>query len=380
MESLIDAIDRGRLERQLINVINRYSPSYAEAPALLAYEEALNAAGVGYRRQPVASSEEGGERWNLIIELGPQEPGPELLWVGHVDTVEWHEERPPRARISGDTLHGLGSADMKGGCSAIVEAVIALAGSGVEWQRGLCVALVVGEEGYGDGSAELLKEISAPLTVIGEPTALASCIDHYGYYEYRLQCSGARVHAALPEIGGNAIHAMLAWLLAVMEQAPAIDPQRRIAVNPRHIQGGAELFVVAEACETLLDVHLPAGFDLTASDRLLEQTRAGVAESHPQCQLAFERLYSADGYSLEESDPRLAPLRRACSRAGVAWEPATFRSHSDGNLFHLQGGFPVICGPGRLEVAHTRDEQVSLDQVVAAARLYLCLIEEVCLQ
>ena len=53
----------------------------------------------------------------------------------------------------------------------------------------------------------------------------------------------------------------------------------------------------------------------------------------------------------------------------------TFRSHSDGNLFHEAGVKPLIFGPGDLEVAHTPDEQVDFRQIVAAAKVYtaLCL-------
>jgi acetylornithine deacetylase/succinyl-diaminopimelate desuccinylase-like protein len=39
----------------------------------------------------------------------------------------------------------------------------------------------------------------------------------------------------------------------------------------------------------------------------------------------------------------------------------------------------VLCGPGALEVAHTRHEHVSIDEVVRAARLYAAIICETCL-
>jgi acetylornithine deacetylase len=73
-------------------------------------------------------------------------------------------------------------------------------------------------------------------------------------------------------------------------------------------------------------------------------------------------------------------LRNAFRHAGIAWTPRSFRSHSDAPLFYGQGILPLICGPGRLEVAHTRHEHVSLDQVMAAARLYAALIHELCVQ
>ena len=44
------------------------------------------------------------------------------MWVGHVDTVPLIDEEDQRMHVEGDILHGLGSADMKSGCAAIVEA------------------------------------------------------------------------------------------------------------------------------------------------------------------------------------------------------------------------------------------------------------------
>jgi acetylornithine deacetylase len=76
----------------------------------------------------------------------------------------------------------------------------------------------------------------------------------------------------------------------------------------------------------------------------------------------------------------LLPLHRAFDVTGTPWEPAAFRSHSDGSLFHLKGSLPVICGPGRLEVAHTRHEHVSLQETQQAARLYAAMIYEACVR
>ena len=62
----------------------------------------------------------------------------------------------------------------------------------------------------------------------------------------------------------------------------------------------------------------------------------------------------------------------------MVWEPGTFRSHSDAPLFHRAGSLTLVCGPGHLEVAHTRHEHVDLAQVREAARLYAAMIYEAC--
>ncbi len=378
-DTIDGAIDPDRLTGLLTAAVEQYSPSYAEEPAMDVFAEAIGGAGLAYLHQPVAGAGQSEARGNLIVELGPRPAS--LMWVGHVDTVPPMEEEQLSPRVEDGLLYGLGSADMKGGCAAMVEALLALTASGVELKRGLAVALVVGEEEYGDGSAALIERTGAPLTVIGEPTGLVPCLDHYGYFEYRLRARGNQVHAALPELGASAIHAMLGWLTAAFEgaQAPALFD--RLAMNPREIRGGGDMFVVAEACEAFVDIHGVPGVSEADVDALIADARERAALAHAGCALQSDCVFAAPGYAVPDDDDRLDPLRRAYRRrdgADAGWRPAAFRSHSDGSLFHQAGSLPVICGPGRLEVAHTRHEHVALAEVEAAARLYAAMIYEAC--
>lgn len=380
LDSIWAAIRGERLAELLVEAVDTYSPSYAEEPAMRVFAKALEGAGIPYLRQPVPSpGPRGGasERANLIVEMGPRPA--QLMWVGHVDTIPAVEEEEPVAERHGDTLWGLGTADMKSGCAAIVEALAAIAATGAELKRGLAVALVVGEEEYGDGSETLVEHVTAPLTVIGEPTALIPCTDHYGYYEYRLTTRGAQAHAALPEVGASAIHAMLTWLTHMLEERQRPPYSHEVSVNPRAITGGAELFVVAERCEADVDVHTIPGRGADEAQALVDTARVKASATHPRCDLSYELVFAADGYAIAPDDGRLEPLRRACEIADMGWHPAAFRSHSDGSLFHRAGSLPVILGPGRLEVAHTRDENISLAETERAARLYAAIIHQACI-
>ena len=376
LDTILELIDEEQLVALLTNAVEQYSPSYAEEPAMQVFAERLNKCGVRYMRQPLppGSGPAKDTRANLIIELGPQPSA--MMWVGHVDTVPLIDEEEQRLHREGDILHGLGTADMKSGCAAIVEAVIAVVKSGVQLTRGLTIALVVGEEEYGDGSEALLEWRTAPLTVIGEPTGLIPCIDHYGYYECRLTVQGARAHAALPEMGASAIHAMLAWMQLILESGAEMT--HGLTISPRQISGGAGLFMVAQECEAAIDIHAPPGVEHTVIDELIEQTRAAAQTTHPRCELQFEQLYWATGYTNPADDPLLGAVHRAFRETGLDWSPTAFRSHSDGSLFHQKGSIPLICGPGHLEVAHTRHEHVSLQETRDAARLYAAIIHSVC--
>jgi acetylornithine deacetylase len=377
--SVFNQIDAARAQALLVEAVNHYSPSYAEAAVIPTFVQALNKARIPHRLQPVPVAPGDTERANILVELGPTPP--ELLLIGHIDTIPyWGDEDEHGAFVEGDVLYGLGSADMKSGCVAMVEALTALIEAGATFERGVCLALVVGEEEYGDGSAALLDEILAPLTIIGEPTSLTPCTEHYGYLELRLTSEGTRAHAALPSVGANAIHAMLTWLLQLLERVGALEQADRISVNPRQITGGENLFVIAERCEAAVDLHLAADVDRELLLALVDEAREAALATHPSCALSFEEIFWVPGYSLSDDDTFLPSVREAFAAAGVAWNPVAFPSHSDGNLFFQHGTVPIVCGPGALEVAHTRDEHVHLPEVVTAARLYAALIHQVCVR
>lgn len=365
-------LDPGRLRELLLDSVAAYSPSYAEGPAVEVFASRLAREGLAVERQ-VVPSPAGAERTNLIVRLGPQPA--EMLWVGHVDTIEaTHPFEPPR--VEGDILHGLGAADMKGGCAAMVEAVIALHRSGLPLARGLVLGLVVGEEEYGDGAQSLVERVRAPLVVVGEPTDLQPCVSHNGYLECELTVEGNRVHAAVPEFGANAIHGMLTWILAILEEAEGPELQGRVAANPREIQGGSTLFVVPAGCRALVDVHWRPGVDPQVVFDAIGRARRTASSNHPQCRFASAATFFSAGGENAPEDPRLAPFWRAVASAGLPRSPSTFRSHSDAAVFQRAGCVTVVCGPGKLEMAHSPEEQVSLSQVERAAEFYAALAEE----
>lgn len=376
VQAVLTSLRPRRLTELLAEAVDAYSPTYAEAPATEVFERALQRGGLAVERQSVANPSGNGPRHNLLVRLGPEPLA--LLLVGHVDTIPAGRGamRFAPARIDGDQLIGLGAADMKSGCAAMVEALLAVAESGIALRHGVGLALVVGEEEYGDGSAALPAGFGAPLTVVGEPTNLSPCIEHYGYLECQLLSRGVRSHAALAGQGSGAIHALLTWLLGILDGA---EPRSAgIAINPRLVQGGGELFVVADQCEATLDVHWRPGVEVDEIVAAIERGRAEALHSHGDCQLEYRELFRAGGYSNRPSEPRLQPLAHAFDVAELPWTPGVFRSHSDADLFQQRGSVAVVCGPGALEAAHAPGESVSLAETERAARLYASLAALLC--
>lgn len=369
LEKVWHAINPERLRNMFLDMLAIYSPSGKEEDIQLYLENILTSAGFAVERQLVDD-----DRYNLRAVMGEGEP--RLYLVGHVDTVPAWDLDTFGPQVEGDVIRGLGSADMKGGCAAMVETWLALAEALEPAERpSVGLLLVVGEEENGDGSAVFLESCRPPWVVIGEPTGLAAKFAHYGYLEAGFVTTGLRSHSSLPELGHNAVESMLRVLL-LLGSNPLFDrATSEIVYSIREMRSSQAGFVVPDRCETWIDLHLPPDHDPAALQEEIRRIVAGFDRAIPGLDLEVSFDFSSAGYSLDCNNSLEPILRQVYLKLGLPWHTDAFRSHSDGNLFFAAGVQPLILGPGSLETAHTPDEWVLFEEVATAARLYaaLCL-------
>jgi acetylornithine deacetylase len=362
-------IDAERLRRILLDLLDIYSPTGKEEDIQLYLEKVLTDAGLPVQRMVVEE-----DRYNLRVVLGDDPPP--LYLVGHVDTVPAWDLEIFGASEEGALIKGLGAADMKGGCAAMVEAVLALAALPAAQRPSLGLLLVVGEEENGDGSAAFLRQHRPPWVVIGEPTSLAPCLAHFGYLEAGFVTRGRRSHSSLPELGHNAVESMLRALLH-LGRDPLFDRQSSgIVYSIREMSSSRSGFVVPDRCETWIDLHLPPHMDPAETMAALRRRAAGAAELIADLDLQLHFELAAQGYQLPVHGRMAEALTAIYRQLDLPLRFDAFRSHSDGNLFFEAGCQPLILGPGNLETAHTPDEQTSFDEVLAATRIYAALAVE----
>jgi len=368
LESAWNGIDPDRLCRTLLEMVDIYSPSGKEEDVQLYLEALLSEAGVTVERQAVDD-----DRFNLHAVMGTGTP--QLYLVGHVDTVPAWDLEEYGAQEEWGVVRGLGTADMKGGCAAMVEAWLALAGLPPEQRPSVGLLLVVGEEENGDGSARFLEDRRPPWVVIGEPTSLTPCFSHYGYLEVSLVTQGRRIHSSLPELGHNAVESMLRVLLH-LGRDPLFDrKQSQLVYSIREMSSSQAGFVVPDRCDAMIDLHLPPDITPAQVRLAMEERLATVGALIPDLNLEMTFDFSSNGYQLGDDNWLGRTLEAIYPRLNLPLKLDPFRSHSDGNLFFEAGVQPLILGPGSLETAHTAEEQTSLAEVEAAARIYtaLCL-------
>ena len=362
------ALSPQRLHATFLDLLRIYSPSGKEEDVQLYLEATLLAGGVQVRRQAVAD-----ERYNLVATLGTRPP--ELFLVGHVDTVPAWGLEMVVPRQSGDIISGLGSADMKGGCAAMVETFLALASLPLNEQPSVGLLLAVDEEETGAGSVAFLRQLRPQWVVIGEPTSLTACFAHFGYLEAHLITKGRRIHSSLPELGHNAVESMLRVLLH-LGRTPLFDRSGSGVVHSiREMVSSRAGFVVPDRCETWIDLHLAPQLAPAQVEREIRTLATTAGERIPELDLELTFAYASPGFDLGTDSALAHTLATIGPEIGIELPMDTFRSHSDGNLFHEAGVKPLLFGPGDLEVAHTPDERVDFGQIVQAAKVYsaLCL-------
>lgn len=347
---MTDGIRVETLQALLWSLIEIYSPSGKEESVLQYLQEFFAREGCPYGIQPVDEN-----RYNLVLGWGDSP----LVLVGHVDTVDaWDLENMGPEDLGNGWVRGLGAADMKGGCAALVEAYLSLRRDGLGREFGL--ALLVGEEEDGDGAETFLREARPGCALVGEPTDLRLCTRHFGYLEVVISARGRRAHASIPERGENAAERVLALLHDVM-QDPDLRREGGPVVSIRHLETTNPGFAVPARADAWIDVHLPPGYPASAVQAALDR----IVAKHGGDWVSVEYPTQHGGFELPPGDPLAAAFRTA---GGTDID--VFRSHSDANRFHLAGIPTAVLGPGSLEHAHTEQERVALDQVVAAARLY----------
>jgi acetylornithine deacetylase len=357
-------INTRRLQQLLRKMVNIYSPPGKENDLVDFLYSYLKRHGLPVVRQAVDE-----DRHNLIVEPDDVEAG--LVLVGHLDTVEAYDLESYEFSLEGDVAAGLGTADMKGGCAAMIESFLTL------WENGhtncpVALALVVGEEDYGDGAQRLVREYNFSAAIVGEPTDLHPCLSHFGYLEIQLTTQGQRVHASLAPQANNAATAMLRLLLAFIEH---FDRELVDGVyNLRDLTSARSGFAAPGSCEAWIDLHLPALTNMGQLTFQLEELHARYLKANEQCESAIHFNAIHAGYELPQKGPLVNCLEQVFKQQQLTFCPTSFPSHSDANILWAAGVKPILLGPGQLEKAHTAEECVPLSQVKQASQMYLDLI------
>lgn len=277
-----------------------------------------------------------------------------LILAGHSDTVPANGNAA--ARIEGDVLWGVGSADMKGGLAVMLQSAALHDDSPIDvtyvfYAREEVASVHSGLGELIDARPDLLV---GDLALLGEPTDGALEAGCQGSIRAEVTFGGTRAHTARAWMGRNAIHRLGGVLNAL-----AVHEPRRPVIQ------GCEFHEALQAVGITGGVSgnvVPDTATLTIAHRFAPDTTLEGAEAALQEFLA-PWLEDGDGITIVDrapaahpslDEPLLATLierHRLEVRSKLGW--------TDVARFAALGVAAANFGPGDPTLAHTAEEHVT---------------------
>ena len=334
-------------------------------------------------RATVLEADEG--RANLLASFGPVDSGG-LMLSGHSDVVPaglgWMTDPYTMTQV-GDSLHGRGTADMKGFIAAVIRMTERFRGT--ELRRPLHVALSFDEEIGCVGVRHALEvivdrdDLRPDVVVIGEPTMMRPSHSHMGKLAYEVVCRTAAAHSSLSHTKPSAIRSAvrLVGVLDELQQRyrPTAEPE--VTFNCGTISGGVGVNVIADRCAFAFEVRHTVDHDadvvLQPFMRAVEREQSDLADGGGSIVVTEAIRYPA--LRTVPSDPWL----RIVERIADAGPARSIGYGTEGGLFAEALEVPVvICGPGDIAVAHRPDEYVTVDQLLRCEYFLCALVQQLC--
>ena len=335
-------------------------------------------------------------RPQLAARFAGSEGGRSLIFNGHIDVVEsspvdaW-TSHPNRAEVRDGRLYGRGSCDMKGGVAAMTFAALVLAREGVALNGDLTVCTVTDEESWGAGGlAAVAHGIAADGCIVTEPSGLATWVACRGSLIPTIVVEGRPGHSGLSQphrLDGGAVNAFEKSLV-VVDALRRLQEEWRGRRDGQHpylstgdiipcvVRSGEWAVTVPARAELTYHVaHLPGQADPDGwgrpAQREIEECIARAAATDPWLAEHPPQITWTPGVpaaQVPDDHPIVRTMLEASAAVGRPGQITGMDSWHDGASFIL-AGTPAICfGPGDLNLAHTTDEHVPVDDLVHCAQ------------
>jgi putative selenium metabolism hydrolase len=330
---------------------------------------------------------------NLLGRIGSGEKS--ILFDSHVDTVAVHDEAewevPPfSGEIVDGRLYGRGSVDMKSSVAASIYAGSLAKKQGLDSGKAIYVSCTVFEE---DCDGENLKHLFQERTlkpgyvVICEPSNNVIALGHKGKAQISIKTHGVSAHGSAPEKGLNAIYEMAEIIQRVESRNAELgkqDSPRGTLVMSKISSVSASLNAVPSECEVYLDRRTIPGETDDDIKQEMDQLIAGkkatweVGTLHRKSwtglDITYEPFHSAWKIDMDHelTQACITAYRKSFGREPVAFD---FWDFSTNAVTPVRLGIPTIgFGPGEDKLAHMRNENCRVEQIVEACGFYANLI------
>jgi len=286
-----------------------------------------------------------------------------ILLASHLDTVPGKLE----ASFDGEIVKGRGAVDAKGPFLSFLLAASEAAESirGVEIQ----VAGLVREELDGLGAKHLVEQgFKVDHVLIGEPTNLGVAIAYRGSITAEARVSARGGHSSAPYIGESALDKILDFILDVKEKFGG-SSYDEITSAITTLNAGDWPGRLPEEARAHVNIRFPRSYELDSVMRDL----LNIAEKHG---VQLKVIDSTPPVEVGLNSKMVRAMIRGCLRNGLKPRLVKKTGTSDMNTLAELTNSIAAFGPGDSRLAHTRDEEISVDALIKASRIIAAALLE----
>lgn len=321
-----------------------------------------------------------------------------IVMDSHIDTVgvgevkEWGFD-PFVGKVENGVLFARGACDEKGSTPGMIYALAIARDLGL--LEGWTAYYFGNMEEWCDGIApntfvEVDPAVRPDFVVIGEPTRMQVYRGHKGRVEMKIVAKGRSAHAASNELGDNAIYKLLPVIAAIRDLEPKLGDHEflghgKITVSDMTVNTPS-INAVPEEATVFIDRRLTFGEDKAEA---VKQVEALVPKESRDTIKVEELFYEEPSYTgfvfpvekyfpawaLDEGHELVQAGIQVRQLIGLAQAPTgKWNFSTNGTYWMGKANIPSIgFGPGDEVTAHTRQDSVSLDDMVKAAEFYALL-------
>ena len=295
---------------------------------------------------------------------------PEVVLLGHLDTVWPKGSYLPTWSVSGDIAKGPGIFDMKAGFLQAIYAVKEIPDA----HSKVAIIATTDEEVGSASSKALIERISKSanaVLVLEASLSGKAKTGRKGTSMYQIALRGRASHAGLePEKGINATTEIAA---IVIEVAKLANPEFGTTVVPTVMHAGTTTNTVPALATLDIDIRSYSAAELIRIDSAMKN----LVTTHPEAKLEVTGGINRPPLELSATSELYEILEKVASEIGMApIGQASVGGASDGN-FAAAAGARVLDGLGAVgDGAHALHEQILLSSIPSRVKLLTAFIKE----
>ena len=327
-------------------------------------------------------------RSNVIARVDAGSDRPTIILDAHQDTVpiDGMTIDPFDPVVRDGKIYGRGACDVKGGMAAMLFTVARLAEERPPGAANVIISCTCDEESNVQGITDLVRlwtdeDRHSPLiptrpdlALVAEPTLLDIVVAHRGATRWKIRTSGRACHSSQPEQGVNAIYRMARVVSALEDYAAGLAD--RVTPHPLCgnatlsvglVNGGVSVNTVPDECLIEVDRRVIPGEDgagvMQDVREHLEQNVDVPFEFLPPWLVGIPLPDEGNQEWAEQLQAHISEIAGPHELVGVPYGTHASR-------FAASGVPGIVCGPGSIDQAHTKDEWLDVAELQQAAEIY----------